>query len=168
MIAVTSMPGVTLTDAPVSATLPSTAAPKSTLTMDDKTSSPIPGVEYHPLHPTFAAEVTGMDFSNVTQEMVDEIKRALAIVRGASYRARLATWAMMSMALMAVRGAGLPQDGVGRREARRDVPHVRRLGRHQAIRRGPGTNQPTQLGLVSLRDRGVLDALASHGSASNA
>lgn len=66
MIAVSNMPGTTLTDSPI-------VPPK----ID---ASPLKNVKYHPLHPTFGAEVTGMDFENVTDETVAEIKRGLATV----------------------------------------------------------------------------------------
>ncbi|WWD00951.1 hypothetical protein V866_007889 [Kwoniella sp. B9012] len=35
-------------------------------------------IEYHPSHPTFIAEVTGVDFQNVTPEVVKELKQGLA------------------------------------------------------------------------------------------
>lgn len=66
MIAVSSMPGTTLTDTPV--------------VTSKITSTPLANVQYHPLHPTFGAEVTGVDFGNVTDKTVAEIKRGLAIV----------------------------------------------------------------------------------------
>ena len=67
MIATSSMPAHVFTDAPVS-----TSKHHSTRLGDMK---------YSPLHPTFGAEVSGLDFATITQEKVDEIKRALAVVR---------------------------------------------------------------------------------------
>ncbi len=40
----------------------------------------IGGITLRPLHPTFAAEASGVDFEHVTQETVDDIKAALAKV----------------------------------------------------------------------------------------
>lgn len=37
-------------------------------------------IAYKPLHPTFAAEASGVDFNSVTREVVDEIKAGLAKV----------------------------------------------------------------------------------------
>jgi hypothetical protein len=37
-------------------------------------------VTYRPLHATFGAEVTGLEFGHVTDETVEEIKRGLAKV----------------------------------------------------------------------------------------
>lgn len=68
MIAVHSMPGTHLNDTPLQPSL---------------SSAPVPfaNVKYTPLHPTFGAEVTGFDFDNMTEAKVEEMKRALAIVR---------------------------------------------------------------------------------------
>jgi alpha-ketoglutarate-dependent 2,4-dichlorophenoxyacetate dioxygenase len=35
-------------------------------------------ITYRPLHPTFGAEASGVDFSNVTPEVVEQIKAGLA------------------------------------------------------------------------------------------
>ena len=66
MIAVSNMPGQAFTDTPVSTPV--------------QTRSQLKNVKYTPLHPTFGAEVTGLDFSDITEEKVREIKRALAVV----------------------------------------------------------------------------------------
>jgi len=66
MIATSNMPGQAFTDSPVQTSL--------------HVLSPLKNIKYTPLHPTFGAEVTGLDFSEVTEEKVREIKRALAIV----------------------------------------------------------------------------------------
>ena len=67
MIATSSMPTHVFTDAPVQTSKQRPAG--------------LQDVKYAPLHPTFGAEVSGLDFSTITQEKVDEIKRALAVVR---------------------------------------------------------------------------------------
>lgn len=67
MIATSSMPTHVFTDAPVQTSRQRPAG--------------LQDVKYTPLHPTFGAEVSGLDFSTITQEKVDEIKRALAVVR---------------------------------------------------------------------------------------
>ena len=38
------------------------------------------GISYKPMHKTFAAEASGIDFDNVTPEVVGEIKAGLAKV----------------------------------------------------------------------------------------
>ena len=38
------------------------------------------GIFYKPLHPTFGAEASGVDFRNITPEVVDDIKDGLAEV----------------------------------------------------------------------------------------
>lgn len=37
-------------------------------------------ISYTPLHPTFVAEASGVDFDNITPEIVEEIKEGLAKV----------------------------------------------------------------------------------------
>lgn len=37
-------------------------------------------INYTPLHPTFVAEASGVDFDNITPEVVEEIKKGLAKV----------------------------------------------------------------------------------------
>lgn len=43
-----------------------------------------PRIQYKPLHPTFVAEASGLDLTRPTPELVSEIKKGLAQVRGSS------------------------------------------------------------------------------------
>jgi hypothetical protein len=43
-----------------------------------------PQIQYKPLHPTFVAEASGVDLTKPTPELVAEIKKGLAQVRGDS------------------------------------------------------------------------------------
>lgn len=52
--------------------------PSSASTNPTDSNTQAPTITYKPLHPTFGAEVSGVDFANVTPAVVEEIKAGLA------------------------------------------------------------------------------------------
>jgi len=84
-----------------------------------------PIIEYIPQHPTFIAEARGVDFANLTADVIGELKAGLAEVGRRRHRTQSAD--------QTVRGSDSAQHWPGRQRSRGVQPHVRRAGRHHAL-----------------------------------